>query len=58
MLALRTGLRVAHRGNIQNLSVEGDSLCVIWWASGERKLLWRLADMMEDTADVARLIHY
>ena len=53
LLALNIGLRHASRLLLQRLLVEGDSSCVIQWASQSFSPPWYLADIIEEVLQLS-----
>ena len=54
LMALRTGIREALKLKPQWLLVEGDSYCVIQWASQSSNPSWILADIIQEVVQLSR----
>ena len=54
LLALKNGIHEASKLNPQRLLIEGDSYCVIRWASRASNPAWNLANIIEEVIQLSR----
>lgn len=53
LMALNVGLHEVCRQNILGILVEGDSFCVIQWATSWALAPWYLVDILEEVQDLS-----
>lgn len=57
LMALNVGLHEVCRQNLHGILVEGDSFCVIQWATSWAALApWYLADILEEVQDLSKYL--